>query len=179
MKTLLSILILILAAAAAQSLLAQTTTLTFQSLGSGPERQQNIAVPAGQVFELLTWSPSNPAVVYLKVDGIDIPLSPTILGGSSAIAYNPQKIVVSGPKTVSVHVPAIQQHVCTYKLTTDSTIATQDVASQVVVIPENAAANADVILEQSTDLINWTAALPGSYAPSTAKRFFRVRLVLH
>ena len=43
------------------------------------------------------------------------------------------------------------------------------------VIPENASTNVRVILEQSTDLINWTAASPGVFPPSTAKRFFRVR----
>ena len=43
------------------------------------------------------------------------------------------------------------------------------------VIPENAAGNVDIILEQSTDLINWSAVNPGSFPPSTAKRFFRVR----
>ena len=43
------------------------------------------------------------------------------------------------------------------------------------VIPENASTNIRVILEQSTDLINWTAASPGVFPPSTAKRFFRVR----
>ena len=43
------------------------------------------------------------------------------------------------------------------------------------VIPENAKTNVSVILEQSTDLVNWTAANPGDFAPSTSKRFFRVR----
>ncbi|MBU63145.1 MAG: hypothetical protein CMI26_11665 [Opitutae bacterium] len=43
------------------------------------------------------------------------------------------------------------------------------------VIPENAPGNVSIILEQSTDLINWTAVNPGSFPPSTAKRFFRVR----
>jgi len=43
------------------------------------------------------------------------------------------------------------------------------------VIPENASTNVRVILEQSTDLINWTTAAPGVFPPSTAKRFFRVR----
>ena len=43
------------------------------------------------------------------------------------------------------------------------------------VIPENASTNIRVVLEQSTDLINWTAASPGVFPPSTAKRFFRVR----
>ena len=43
------------------------------------------------------------------------------------------------------------------------------------VIPENSDGNVSIILEQSTDLINWTAASPGVFPPSTAKRFFRVR----
>ena len=43
------------------------------------------------------------------------------------------------------------------------------------VIPENSSGNVDIILEQSTDLINWTAVNPGTFPPSTAKRFFRVR----
>ena len=43
------------------------------------------------------------------------------------------------------------------------------------VIPENASGNIRVVLEQSTDLINWTSATPGVFPPSTSKRFFRVR----
>ena len=45
------------------------------------------------------------------------------------------------------------------------------------VIPENASGNIRVVLEQSTDLINWSSANPGVFPPSTAKRFFRVRSV--
>jgi hypothetical protein len=43
------------------------------------------------------------------------------------------------------------------------------------VIPENSENNVSIILEQSTDLINWTTSAPGVFPPSTAKRFFRVR----
>ena len=43
------------------------------------------------------------------------------------------------------------------------------------VIPENSENNVSIILEQSTDLINWTSATPGVFPPSTSKRFFRVR----
>ena len=45
------------------------------------------------------------------------------------------------------------------------------------VIPENASGNVRIILEQSTDLINWSSANPGVFPPSTSKRFFRVRSV--
>jgi hypothetical protein len=43
------------------------------------------------------------------------------------------------------------------------------------VIPENSPGNVSIVLEQSTDLINWTAVNPGSFPSSTTKRFFRVR----
>jgi hypothetical protein len=48
-------------------------------------------------------------------------------------------------------------------------------AKYATVIPENAKTNVSVILEQSTDLVNWTAANPGDFTPSSSKRFFRVR----
>ena len=56
-------------------------------------------------------------------------------------------------------------------------IGTEQEASKkfATVIPENSSGNVDIILEQSTDLINWSAVNPGSFPPSTAKRFFRVR----
>ena len=45
------------------------------------------------------------------------------------------------------------------------------------VIPEDASGNVRIVLEQSTDLINWSSANPGVFPPSTSKRFFRVRSV--
>jgi hypothetical protein len=47
--------------------------------------------------------------------------------------------------------------------------------SNAVVIPADSDGPVEIILESSTDLITWTAALPGSYASTTEKRFFRVR----
>jgi hypothetical protein len=108
----------------------------------------------------------------LKVDNVSIP---AIVAGTNTTS----KVVVAGPKTLVITTPNNDGLVLTYQLTTVSTVATQNVASQVVVIPENASAPVDVIFESSTDLTNWTAAVAGSYAPSTSKRFFRVRLVTH
>jgi hypothetical protein len=61
----------------------------------------------------------------------------------------------------------------TFKITSDKDNLAP---SNAVVIP--AAANGpsfNVILEQSADLLTWTAASPGTYTPSTEKRFFRCR----
>jgi hypothetical protein len=44
-------------------------------------------------------------------------------------------------------------------------------------VPQEAGSNFDVILEQSSDLVNWTPANPGSYSGTETKRFFRTRIV--
>ena len=80
---------------------------------------------------------------------------------------------------MSVVVESTSALVCTYKVSAVATVGTVNVASQAVVIPENASAPVDIIYESSTDLTNWTAAVAGTYAPSASKRFFRVRLVTH
>ena len=63
------------------------------------------------------------------------------------------------------------------KITTAVEIAaSSEVKSKyATVVPENAQTNVDVVLEQSTDLVTWTAVAPGQFAPSAQKRFFRLR----
>jgi hypothetical protein len=166
MKTFLSFIVLI--AASAQGLVAQTTTLVFAAVAGSSDgfRQQDIPILAGETFEVLTWA-YNDYNVLLNTDGATV-VSNTLPNG---------KLVVAGPKTLTLLVDERADFLVTYKLTPDLPMATQNVASQAVVIPANAPAPVDVIFESSTDLINWTAAVAGSYSPSTPKRFFRVRLV--
>jgi hypothetical protein len=44
-----------------------------------------------------------------------------------------------------------------------------------VVIPCDTNGPVKIILESSTDLVNWTEALPGTYGTTASNRFFRVR----
>jgi hypothetical protein len=44
-------------------------------------------------------------------------------------------------------------------------------------VPQEAGSNFDVVLEQSSDLVNWTPANPGTYSGTETKRFFRTRIV--
>lgn len=53
--------------------------------------------------------------------------------------------------------------------------AQEGITSTAVVIPEDATGPVEIILESSTDMINWNRANPGSYGSSTANRFFRLR----
>ena len=50
-------------------------------------------------------------------------------------------------------------------------------ASPPAEVPQEAGSNFDVILEQSSDLVNWTPANPGAYSGTETKRFFRTRIV--
>jgi hypothetical protein len=47
--------------------------------------------------------------------------------------------------------------------------------SNSIVIPDNTIGTVAVVLESSTDLVNWSAALPGDYSNTVSKRFFRIR----
>jgi hypothetical protein len=51
------------------------------------------------------------------------------------------------------------------------------IPANAVVIPEDAGGQYQVILESSTDLLNWAVTNPGTYGGSTPKRFFRTRIV--
>jgi hypothetical protein len=70
----------------------------------------------------------------------------------------------------------------TFQITTPASTSANVVSNYVpadaIVIPASATGDVQIILESSTDLVNWTAASPGTYGASSAtNRFFRVRAV--
>jgi hypothetical protein len=169
MKTFLLLLTLI----AASTLHAQTATLTFPNLGGDGGREENIQVLAGETLQVLAFITQNNGVLF-KVNEV---VFSTFSHEETAKLF--QGTTFAGPLIVSVVVPTAAQLVFTYRKTVVASVATQNVPTQTVNIPENTVAPADLILETSTDLTTWIAALPGSYTPSPDKRFFRVRTVLH
>jgi hypothetical protein len=60
---------------------------------------------------------------------------------------------------------------------TRATALENAIPANAVVIPEDAGGQFQVILESSTDLLNWQVANPGNYGGSTHRRFFRTRIV--
>jgi len=83
---------------------------------------------------------------------------------------------VSGPATITLWATnwgAVNTPLsfCTIQ-TTSSTGFTPSTA---VVIPSDGGGPVTIILESSVDLVNWTAAMPGTYGTTTSNRFFRVR----
>lgn len=70
--------------------------------------------------------------------------------------------------------------VATFKIETPATatVVSNYVPADAIVIPSSATGNVQIILESSPDLVNWTAASPGTYgAAAGTNRFFRVRAV--
>jgi hypothetical protein len=66
----------------------------------------------------------------------------------------------------------------TFQITTPATgnVVSNYVPADAIVIPASATGNVQIILESSPDLVNWTAASPGTYGASAGtNRFFRVR----
>lgn len=129
-----------------------------------------------------TWdsrSPWNPLGVRFAVT---IRGKTLLLGASDAKDSNKSgnevgnlaPLEIPGPATITIDWNAANislTKVATFKVTRVGT------ASPPAEVPQEAGSNFDVILEQSSDLINWTPANPGSYSGAETKRFFRTRIV--
>jgi hypothetical protein len=63
----------------------------------------------------------------------------------------------------------------TFTVTTPTVQST--VPANAVVIPTDATGPVQIVLESSSDLINWTSSLPGTYGNTYSNRFFRVRAI--
>ena len=86
----------------------------------------------------------------------------------------------AGLNSVSLK-PFYYSGLLTMEITTPSTanVISNYVPADAIVIPASATGNAQIILESSADLVNWTAASPGIYGASSAtNRFFRVRAAM-
>ena len=89
-----------------------------------------------------------------------------------------RNLVFTGATNISVY-PANSAY--TVALTFTATIPTtsnqSSIPANAVVIPTDAAGPVLIILESSSDLVNWTSSLPGTYGSTYTNRFFRVRAI--
>lgn len=85
------------------------------------------------------------------------------------------KTIVEGPALIRVRDRHLDEACRMYfKITTEDSLVSP---SGAVVIPADDGGPVTIVLESSTDLVNWTEGSPGTYGTTTAKRFFRVRAV--
>lgn len=97
------------------------------------------------------------------------------------LAGNGLTQIFTGLTNIELPAPSQPGNVCaTLQITTPAgaNVISNYVPADAIVIPASATGNVQIILESSTDLLNWTAASPGIYsAASATNRFFRVRAV--
>lgn len=92
----------------------------------------------------------------------------------------PIPLTITGVTNISLSIFANDYSWATFKITTPAptppSVISNYVPADAIVIPASATGNVQIILESSSDLVNWSAANPGTYsAVGTTNRFFRVR----
>ena len=83
--------------------------------------------------------------------------------------------VFTGVTNISVSDSSGYVGALTFTVTTPTAQST--IPANAVVIPTDATGPVQIVLESSSDLINWTSSLPGTYGSTYSNRFFRVRAI--
>lgn len=140
--------------------------------GEGPTLMysQTITLAAGDLAEIL-YSQSGDNLEYqIGTDTFSI--------GTQTGSQASNQPKVAGPATLRLSRSYVSSAATTALLAiTRANSAANVLPANAVVIPEDAGGQYQVILESSTDLLNWAVANPGTYGGSTPKRFFRTRIV--
>lgn len=169
---------------------AQTTTTTVRYVtvdmasDISTEQTNSLALVEGEYAELV-W--------YSKPSNIGVNVNHEGTNGVSLVSFGlittPDYLVKplgAGPGTLQFRYFATSNGTMRYaravvKITKTETVEPSlpqgGIPSTAVVIPADASGPVQVVLESSSDLVNWTPASPGSYASTETKRFFRVRAV--
>jgi hypothetical protein len=151
----------------------------------------NYAVQSNQLVSLVGYDWANhPPVSGNLADGASIDILPNsvdsyYIGGADYFYVGTASqipLIVTGVTNINVGSNALGSFAgwATFKIITPATttVISNYVPADAVVIPSSATGSVQIILESSPDLINWTAANPGIYGAATAtNRFFRVRAV--
>jgi hypothetical protein len=160
-------------------MLAKGAFAQYQSAINSGTTPLTIVVPAGQVMQVFSFSHQSGVNTsnLLFNDGFSTYRQWSSKAHDDPTVFDPKQIFFVGPGEVTiVGTGGAAAARLIYKIS-DNTAVSGSVPSNTVVIPADASGTVNIILESSTDLVTWTAALPGSYGSSTSKRFFRVRAV--
>jgi len=155
---------------------ADTTTLSVAP-AYGSSSSKAFSVPTNVVAQIV-YAYSNPlsgAQINVTVAGTPSTDS-AYYAGTGTFQNLP---VVVGPATITLWatnnfqsgVPRQFLSFCTIQTTTSYGFT----PSTAVVIPSDGGGAVNIILESSTDLVNWIPANPGTYGTTASNRFFRVR----
>ncbi|HVU09610.1 MAG TPA: hypothetical protein VHG89_13845 [Verrucomicrobiae bacterium] len=144
----------------------------------GDNSNATFAVQTNQIVTLVGYDWRNqPALTVTFASGSSQAVTPNYVGSSNVPWPMPQTF--AGLTSISVHAGNYATF-ASFQITTPASanVVSNYVPADAIVIPASATGNVQIILESSSDLVNWTAANPGTYGASSAtNRFFRVRAV--
>lgn len=83
--------------------------------------------------------------------------------------------VFTGATNIFAYSPAGSSVALTFTITTPTPQSM--IPANAVVIPSDATGPVQIVLESSSDLVNWIPSLPGTYGNTYSNRFFRVRAI--
>jgi len=171
--------------AAMSSLMAMTTQAEIRTVVvDGDNKEATIEIKEGEVakcvFAKLIYPSSgyewrrNGRIEIIK-DGITIEVKTTKQGTSQMPNPSNYFPVVSGPaKIILFHEE--QSSILSMEITPNETALSKSVG-YALVLPEGEDGKQKLVLESSTDLVNWTEDSLGSKDSSDNKRFYRLRAV--
>jgi len=141
--------------------------------GEGPTLtySQTITLEAGDIAQLIFSQGGDTQSLEVQIGTDKFNLSPQITNQN----LQPQ---IAGPAVLrSMRSGVSAVATLSVLAITRANSAANIIPANAVVIPEDAGGQYQVILESSTDLLNWAVTNPGTYGGSTPKRFFRTRIV--
>jgi len=146
------------------AVMADTVTL---AVGAGYPATQTYQVPSNTVAQITyvyAWSSAQHITTIL----LSLPQATNSLSVGVGL-------IIVGPATITLNSGLLNTALSLCTIQTSPASALTFTPSSSVVIPNDGAGPVTIILESSTDLINWTAAEPGTYGTTSSNRFFRVR----
>lgn len=165
----------------------------FLAFSSSAETTQYLTLQSGGSFQVQTnqlvsiigfgWGDGNnrPRILGSLSNGTSIDLSPcytpSVSSGTGATAFAQIPQMATGMTNIQV-TGGVGPGWATFKITNPigDNVVSNYVPADAIVIPASVTGNVQIILESSPDLVNWTAANPGTYGASAGtNRFFRVR----
>lgn len=165
---------------------AQTTQyLTLYTSGVGGATVYS--VQTNQIISVVGYDWTDKPTLYgAFLDGTQINLTPCTTSGpfSGTVLPFASQIpqTVTGLTNIVVGSAGSLHTWATFQITTPASpsVVSNYVPADAIVVPASATGNVQIILESSPDLVNWTAASPGTYGASAGtNRFFRVRAAVN
>lgn len=162
-------------------------TTTFVLTNAGPPATASITLASNQTVRVVYWainSTGNSAGATLKwqlQSGETFTLSTNFYSQNGfegpLLPFVGQLPIIAGPATVTlINNYGGCSQTCTMDITTQSPTPSA-IPSNTVVIPSDTNGPVTILLESSSDLVNWVQANPGTYGTTYSNRFFRVRAV--